>query len=284
MNNRLTIVIPTFNEEKNLKRLHNVFKKNFNINVYDNFSTDDTRELALSFGWKVKQFKNKGFAEDPDLVKLYLKETSTDWIYICRADEVPSKKLVKLLDNIEKFNFDAIQVSRKSLLNGKRCNAWGDDYETPIFNKNFFIVKGNNSRIGYPGIFKSTTRIKRFSKSEGIYIKHFQEFSISGLIQTLNRYSSLMLDGYLTEKKIPKTPEENFIVHNIRKTRRFFYNNTFFIFISFFITPPMRFLWHFIYKKGFTTGVNGFLVSYLMSIEEALISAKSLAKKENWPD
>ncbi len=279
----LTIVIPAYNEENNLKRLKLKFQNKFYICVYDNFSEDKTKDLAIKYGWQFVQFKNKGYAEDPNLVRLYLKNTKTEWIYICRADEVPSDGLIRILENLDKLKFDAIRVARKSILHGKICHAWGNDYEIPIFKKRYFEVKGNDVRFGYPGIFLPSTKIKQFPMNKGIFIYHYQNFTVSSLILTCERYSSLILEGYIKEPRIPSSLEENFLMFKLRKFRKLIYTNKILTIFGLFFMPPFRFFWHLIYKRGFRSGFDGILVSFLMSLEEAFISAKALSRNIGWP-
>lgn len=92
----ITVIIPAFNEEKSLPLLKKSLKDFKKIILIDNYSTDNTYKLASSFGWETYKFRNKGFSEDPDLIKFYLSKINTDWIYVCRADEIPSKKLCNI--------------------------------------------------------------------------------------------------------------------------------------------------------------------------------------------
>ena len=138
----ITIIIPAFNEENSLPHLEKNLKNFEKIILIDNYSTDNTYELARSYGWRVYKFKNKGFSEDPDLINFYLSKVESEWIYICRADEIPSENLKKILSSKKNLSFDALRLSRINFLNGIRCHTWGDDYEVPIFKKKFlFLLK-----------------------------------------------------------------------------------------------------------------------------------------------
>lgn len=65
MENKVSIIIPAYNEEKNIKKVIKLVQKNSNnivdeIIVVDNASTDNTNKIAQSTGVTVLQCNNKG--------------------------------------------------------------------------------------------------------------------------------------------------------------------------------------------------------------------------------
>lgn len=278
----LTIVIPAFNEEHSLPELRRFIPSDFKVVLYDNFSSDSTADLAHSYGWEVFKFKNCGFAEDPALVSLYLSRLTTDWIYICRADEFPSDALVQCLYNLDSFDCDALRIPRHNILNGVRCTAWGVDYETPIFKSSFFNVGGNKVRIGYPGIFSDATCFKTFPPQSDIYINHHQDYTIPSFISAVNRYSTNTLQGILDADTIPKSPEDGSLLFLMRKLRLFVYKKPFLLLFALIISPFIRFCWHYIYRRGFTSGYTGFLASSMMFLDEFFIVLKALSLRIGW--
>jgi len=62
-----------------------------NITIYDNFSTDETREIALSLGAKVKMFGVKGVLSDKEYLKVKnqcWKDSRADFVIVCDSDEI----------------------------------------------------------------------------------------------------------------------------------------------------------------------------------------------------
>jgi glycosyltransferase involved in cell wall biosynthesis len=282
MTSNLTIVIPAYNEEHSLPELRRFIPSDFNVVLYDNFSSDSTANLALSYGWEVYKFKNCGFAEDPALVSLYLSRLATDWIYICRADEFPSAALIDHLYTLDSLDFDALRIPRHNILNGSKCTAWGVDYETPIFKASMFKVGGNKVRIGYPGIFSGATRFKTFSPSSSVYINHHQDYTVTSFVNAINRYSTNTLVGLLEANSIPKSPEDATLLFYLRKLRYHVYNRSSLLVFALFTAPLLRFCWHYIYRKGFLSGYTGFIASLMMFLDELLIILKALSLKISW--
>ena len=61
------------------------------IVIFDNFSTDDTREIALSMGCDVRLFGVKGVLSDKEYLKVKnhcWKQSRADWVIVCDADEI----------------------------------------------------------------------------------------------------------------------------------------------------------------------------------------------------
>lgn len=61
------------------------------ITLYDNFSDDNTREIAMSMGCEVKLFGVKGSLDDREYTKLKnncWKGSDADWVIVVDADEI----------------------------------------------------------------------------------------------------------------------------------------------------------------------------------------------------
>ena len=61
------------------------------INIFDNFSTDNTREICESLGCIVKPFGIAGVLDDKEYLKIKnhaWKGSDADWVIVCDADEI----------------------------------------------------------------------------------------------------------------------------------------------------------------------------------------------------
>jgi glycosyltransferase involved in cell wall biosynthesis len=59
--------------------------------IYDNHSTDNTRQIALDLGCRVKSFGTKGILSDKDYLELKnncWKGSRADWVIVADADEI----------------------------------------------------------------------------------------------------------------------------------------------------------------------------------------------------
>lgn len=67
------------------------------IIIYDNFSTDNTREIAESMGCEVKLFGRQGVLDDREYTKLKnscWKDSDAQWVIIVDADEILENPMV----------------------------------------------------------------------------------------------------------------------------------------------------------------------------------------------
>lgn len=61
------------------------------IIIYDNFSTDNTREIAEALGCEVRLFGIEGVLDDKEYLKVKnfcWKGSDADWVIVCDADEI----------------------------------------------------------------------------------------------------------------------------------------------------------------------------------------------------
>ncbi len=115
---QLSVVIITFNEEKNIQKcLQAAAAVADEIIVYDSFSTDNTCKIAEQLGAKVFQEKWQGYAMSKNLAN---EKAAFDWILSLDADEVLSQTLQ---ENIIKLKHSGLKTaSFKRLTN--YCGSW----------------------------------------------------------------------------------------------------------------------------------------------------------------
>lgn len=104
----LTVIIPTFNEEKYIQDcLHSVAFAH-QIIIVDSFSTDDTLNIAKNFNCEIIQRKFDNFSNQKNEA---IKLAKGDWILFVDADErVPHKLKYELLQAIENPKHNAYKI------------------------------------------------------------------------------------------------------------------------------------------------------------------------------
>lgn len=84
------------------------------IIIYDNFSDDNTRDIAASMGCEVKLFGIKGVLDDKEYLKVKnncWKGSSADWVIVCDADEILwSNDLIGDLETAKRLRFGMIST------------------------------------------------------------------------------------------------------------------------------------------------------------------------------
>ncbi|HEY1045935.1 MAG TPA: glycosyltransferase family 2 protein [Bacteroidia bacterium] len=134
---RISAVIIAKNEADNLKM--SLPKLNWcdEIILVDDESTDDTAEIAKSFGAKVFERKFDGFG----LQKRYgVSLAQNDWILNIDADEVLSEELIKEISTLKELNeINAYRIPIRHFFLGKAFNYGKESkyLHLRLFNKKF---------------------------------------------------------------------------------------------------------------------------------------------------
>ncbi|MCF8449805.1 MAG: glycosyltransferase family 2 protein [Taibaiella sp.] len=133
---RISVVVITFNEEKNLARcLGSVAGLADEIVVVDSFSADNTQAIAVSFGARVISHLFEGYARQKNYATAL---ASHDWILSLDADEVLTDTLKNSILAVK--NNPAHNVYRIPRLTNycgrwiKHC-GWYPDYQTRLYNR-----------------------------------------------------------------------------------------------------------------------------------------------------
>ncbi len=131
----LSVAIITFNEGQNLPRtLESIKDIASEIVVVDSHSTDNTREIAKSYGAKVYEEDWKGHIKQKNSA---LEKCTQPWILSLDADEVVSEELKKsIIKAVNKPFADGYYVNRKTFHLGRWLNhAWQPDWKLRLVKK-----------------------------------------------------------------------------------------------------------------------------------------------------
>lgn len=185
MGKKISVVINTFNEEKNIARALDSLKWADEVVVCDMHSGDSTAEIAKKMGAKVVLHKPKKYVE---LVRNFnISQASNDWVLIMDPDEEISESLAKKLQelaDIDEASF--VEIPRKNIIFGKwmQNSMWWPDYNTRLFKKGSVIW---GSEIHRPPRIEGNGL--RLSPEEDLAIIHHHYESISQFISRMDRYT-----------------------------------------------------------------------------------------------
>lgn len=243
---KISAVINTFNEEKNIERVMQSVKWADEIIVCDMRSGDKTVEIAKKFGAKVYYHKRTDYVEPAR--NFSISKASNEWILILDADEEIQeelvKKLKKIADKMKRINY--IEIPRINIIFGKwmKASMWWPDYHVRFFKKG--KVSWNENIHSKPET--AGEGIKLEAKEELAIVHHHYE-SISQFIERLNRYTQvqakeLVKSGY-------KFHWEDLITR-----------------------PTGEFLSRFFANKGFEDGLHGLALSLLQAFSFIILYLK----------
>lgn len=255
MANKISVVINTLNEEKNIEQAIKSVLWADEILVCDMQSEDNTAVLAKKLGAKVIFCKRSGYVEPAR--NFAISKTVNDWVLILDADEEISESLATKLMKIaeEDTVVTHIEIPRKNIIFGKwmKASMWWPDNNIRFFKKGN-VVWGN----------KIHCRPKSFGQGlilpqeETMAILHNHYTSVTQFIDRLNRYSSIQA------KELKLEGIEFKWTDLINK-------------------PLSEFLGRFFANRGFEDGLHGLALSLLQSFSFLIVYLKLWEMKDFEP-
>tara|TARA_B110000908_G_C10240333_1_gene445718 strand:- start:627 stop:1379 length:753 start_codon:yes stop_codon:yes gene_type:complete len=182
--NKLSVVIITFNEARNIRRaIQSVEEIADEIIVVDSFSTDETATICKSLNVKFYQQKWLGYSEQKNYANSLV---SFPTIFSLDADEALDENLMQEILNLKKSGFKAIYtLNRMTNYCGKwiKHSGWYPDKKIRIFPK----------EIQWEGIVHETLQLGKEVKNIELagHLEHYSYYSFEQHKQVADKYSLL---------------------------------------------------------------------------------------------
>jgi len=251
LNNKISAVIITKNEEAVLERCLGSLAQCDEIIVVDSGSTDNTEKIARSYGCRFIRMKWQGYARQKNAG---IRLAKNEWILSVDADEwIPGVLMMEIRKSVCDGAYDAFMIARKNLYyTGKWLRFGGlyPDMQLRLFRKKSgrfdesaavhesAIVKGAKARLKEP-------------------MMHETKRSIAAHISAVNTYTEMEADKLMKKGKKPGV-------------------------YGFVIKPLAYFFKHYFLKAGFLDGWQGF-VYHTISAWYVFISYVKLREKKAPP-
>lgn len=265
---KLSVVLATRNEEENIARcLESIKNIAGEIIIFDEYSTDSTREIAEKFGAKV-------FLEPHhDIFHITkqkaLEQAQGEWILQLDADEVVTPELAKEIVSVVSHqslvtNHNPLFIRHQKLIeqrDGVIGKQTGETVGYFIARRNMFLGKPLIHAGVYPdGVIRLVKKGKAKFPSKSVHeqielegevgwlsgdLLHYDSPTLKRYLSRLNRYTDLKAQE-LKDSKIPK---------NVLSFLKFT-----------ILLPTYYFLLLFVRHLGFLDGVNGFLWSFFSAL------------------
>jgi len=235
----ISVLINTFNEEKNIRNCLETVKWADEIIIVDMYSEDKTVEIAKEYTDKIYFFERMGYVEPAR--QFALERATNDWVLVVDADElVPLKLKNKLIEIMEKNLADVVYIPLNNYFFGKlmQGTGWGalQDMHPRFFRKSFVSFSE-----AIHNIFKinKNARIYYIYDPETGFI-HFNYIDVEHFIDKLNRYTTIEAKNMFNDiKPVPSFGK--------------------------FLTKLLKELVNrFLRKEGFKDGLYGFSLTILM--------------------
>ena len=249
---KISVVINTYNEEKNLARcLESVKGFADEIILVDMQSTDKTVEIAKKYGAKIFYHDYTRYVEPAR--NFALSKATGDWILLIDADEELTESLAKRLKLVLKDSKTGyVEIPRKNIIFGKwiEHSCWWPDYLVRFFCRG--KVKFSD-KIHVPPV-TSGKGLKLEAREENALIHHnFQ--TISQFLERLNRYTDIQSEELMKEGYRFKVEDLIF-------------------------KPSNEFFSRFFAAEGYKDGVHGLALGLLQSCSELAVVLKVWERQE----
>lgn len=228
---RLSIIIITKNEEENLPRCLESVKWADEVVIVDSHSTDRTAEIAAKYGCKIftRDWPGYGAAK-----QFALEQATGEWVLSLDADEAVSNELhSEIAGLLQRPDLcDAYYIPRRTNFLGRwilHC-GWYPDYLIRLFKRTHGRF---DLAVVHEGVVvEGTTGKLRHD------LLHFSYPTLEKYFQKFNRYTTLGAQEAL---------------RNGKRAGWF----------DIVMRPPVCFVKHYVTKRGFLDGLEGFVLSAL---------------------
>ena len=269
----VSVLVPIKNEAANLPRSLASVQWADEIFVVDSESTDGSAEIARQHGAKVAQFKFDGTWPKKKNWALENLPFRNDWILIVDADEVlPAESADEIAKAIvDPGEIAGYWINRRFMFLGRWLrHAYYPNWNLRLFRHSLgryerltaAETKSGDNEVHEHVIVQGPTARLRFE------IDHYAFPSVEVFVEKHNRYSNwearVAADELLTKKsaKLSHTPVEQH-----RRLKSLSQRLPF--------RPLLRFLYIYVWQKGFLDGRRGYYFARLHAIYEFLSVAKT---------
>ncbi len=229
---KITALLITFNEEEYIRDY--ILSMNFvdELIIVDSYSTDKTLEIIKEFPFiTLYQRKFDNFSSQKNYA---IEKASNDWIIFFDADERITEALKdEILETVlHSTEVNAFWIYRTTIYMGKEIKYSGlqNDKVIRLFKKEYCRYNGK--------LVHEEIEVKGKVESLKNKMKHYSYKGLDTIILKRNKYAQLQAEALLIKGVKPT------IFH-------------------FIIKPTFRFFKHFVLKRGFLDGFQGFMISFV---------------------
>jgi glycosyltransferase involved in cell wall biosynthesis len=229
---KITAIVPTFNNEKIIRRCLESVKWADEILIVDSYSTDKTLDICREYSAHIIQHEYINSALQKNWA---IPQAEHEWIVLLDSDEeLEAGFKQEVLDILQTppENIDGYRMARKNLIYGKWVKTCGcyPDYQERLFRRKCrYIEREVHARVNI-----APERMGQLNYD----IIHHDMPDLQKYWAKFPRYMKYELDQLIKEGR-------KFRLREIT------------------LRPLYMFCWSYFYKQGFRDGIRGFLLSVL---------------------
>src|SRR3989454_1449886 len=270
----VSVIVPTRNEARNLPRCLEFLRGAGEVYVIDSQSSDDTADIARSFGAQVVQFHYQGGWPKKRQWAMDTLPLAYDWIFLVDADEALTPELAEEIKQvIQDPRFGGYYIALRMFFLGRALRHSGASfYKLPLFRRGkgsfecrlkdqdtsmcdmevheHVVVEGETAKLGNPLLHHNVESLSR-------YIQKHDEYS--------NWEARVWLLGEANSGELPPS------LFGTQAQRRRWLRKKFFRIPG---SSILFFLYKYVFRLGFLDGVPGLIYCGLQGIQFFQIKAK----------
>jgi len=269
----VSVIVPIINEAANLPRCLDCVKWADEIFVIDSESTDDSIAIALQHGAQVVQFEFNGIWPKKKNWALENVRFRNDWVFVLDADEVlPPQAEAEFAKAIaEAGDIAGYWINRRFMFMGR----WMQHAYYPNWNLRLFRhALGHYEKLtdaptnsGDNEVHEHVLVNGRTAKLQ-VEIDHYAFPSIDVFVEKHNRYSNW--EARVAADTLLHSSSEKISSQTVDRRRKL---KTISQHLPF--RPLLRFLYVYVWQKGFLDGMEGYYFARLHGFYEFLSVAKT---------
>jgi glycosyltransferase involved in cell wall biosynthesis len=251
MEQKISVVINTYNAELHLREVLETVKDFDEIVVCDMESTDHTVEIAKGYGCKIVVFPKKNYKIVEPARMFAIQSATYPWVLVVDADELVPRELREYLYKriAEPDCPQGLYIPRLNRFMNKPIKGRIGDHQL-----RFFVRQGTTWPTYIHSIPHVEGRVEHIPHLKNVMLVHLNESSLHTIIEKDNRYS---------DDEVDKRADKHYGLFAL------FFRPAFYFFKNFFIDAD--------YKNG----VNGFIHASLKAFYQFLLVAKIIEKRES---
>jgi glycosyltransferase involved in cell wall biosynthesis len=270
----VSVIVPARNEAGNLPRCLESLRGVSEIYVIDSQSSDDTAEIARSFGAQVVQFHYAGGWPKKRQWAMDTLPLANDWVFLIDADEALTPELAEEIQQaIQDSRFDGYYIALRMFFLGRLLRHGGAGfYKLSLFRrgKGRFEcrLKDQDPSMGDMEVHEHVIVQGKSARLKNPLLHHNVE-SISRYIQKHDEYANwdarVWLEGERNSTELPPS------LFGSQAQRRRWLRKKFFMLPG---SSLVLFLYRYFFRLGFLDGVPGLIYCGFQGIQFFQIKAR----------
>lgn len=232
---KISVIIPTFNEALHIRGVLESVHWVDEWIVVDNFSTDQTPDIARSMGATVVQRIYTGPADQKNWA---IPQAANEWVLLLDADERVTPALEREIRDWlakDEIPFDAFWIGRQNYFMGRpiRYSGWQNDAVVRLIRRD--VCRYENKQV-HEEIITQGIRVSRLQYK----MDHYTYRNLDHFLEKMQRYAR-----WSAQDHAARTPRITLFHLGVK--------------------PTFRFFKHYVLKRGFLDGLVGLIVSVVMA-------------------